>query len=104
MTLAKVNFSTILGIANLIEGFERANIMLLNGTRFHINDILYSSKSRKWFLNFKDICGNEYPIESMNKVSVEYLYISIISNQKLIESYIVVNQEFKDPKFFYVLA
>ena len=112
LTLIKANVSTISGTTtNLVEGFRRANIMLLNGTRFHINDALYSSKSRKNLLSFKDIRRNEYHIETMDENNVEYLYItSIISSQKLImeklsafsyglyhatikliESYVVVN-------------
>ena len=55
LTLIKDNISTIFGTTNLVEGFEIANITLPNGTRFHINDALYSSKSRRNLLNFKDI-------------------------------------------------
>ena len=85
--------------------------MLPNGTRFHINDVLYSSNSRRNLLNFKHVRKNGYHIETMNKDNVEYLYItSIIFYQKLImekpshfsfglyhttikpiESYVVVN-------------
>ena len=85
LTLIKANASTISGTINLIEGSGRANIMLPNGTRFHINDVLYSSKSKRNLLNFKDVYKNEYHIETMNEDNVEYLYItSIISYQKLI--------------------
>ena len=120
LTLIKANVSTISGTTNLVEGFEIANITLPNGTRFHINDALYSSKSRRNFLSFKDIRRNGYHIETMNEDNVEYLYItSIISGKKLImkkllafssrlyhttiksiESYVVVNQKFNDPKVF----
>ena len=94
--------------------------MLPNGTKFHINDVLYSSKSKRNLLNFKDIRINGYHTETMNEDNVEYLYItSIIFGQKLImeklsafsyglyhttikpiESYVVVNHKFNDPKFF----
>ena len=120
MTLIKDNVSTIFGTTNLVESFEIANITLPNGTRFHINDALYSNKSRRNLLNFKDIHRNGYHIETMNEDNIEYLYItSIISDQKLImeklpaffyglyhttiksiESYVVVNQKFNDPKVF----
>ena len=66
LTLTNANVSTIFDIRNLIEGFKRANIMLRNGTRFHINDALYSSKSTRNLLNFKDIHINGYHIETMN--------------------------------------
>ena len=85
LILIKANVSTISGTINLVEGFGRANIMLPNGTRFHINDALYSSRFRRNLLNFKDIFRNGYHIETMNEDNVEYLYItSIISGQKLI--------------------
>ena len=120
LTLIKANVSTISGTTNLVEGSGRANITLPNGTRFHINDALYSSKSRRNLLSFKDIRRNGYHIETMNEDNVEYLYItSIISGQKLImeklsafssrlyhttikpiESYVVMNQKFNDPKVF----
>ena len=81
LTLTKANVSTIFGTTNLVEGFGRANIKLPNGTRFHINDALYSSKSRRNLLSIKDIHINGYHIETMNEDNVEYLYItSIISS------------------------
>ena len=48
--------------------------MLLNGTRFHINDALYSSKSTRNLLSYKDIRKNGYHIESMNEV-IKKVYI-----------------------------
>ena len=47
LTLTNANVSTISGTTNLIEGSRRANIVLLNGTQFHINDALYSRKSTR---------------------------------------------------------
>ena len=44
--------------------------MLPNGTRFHINDALYSSKSRRNLLSFKDIHWNVYHIETMNEDNI----------------------------------
>ena len=37
LTLIKAKFNTIFGLSNIIEGSRRANIMLLNGTKFSIN-------------------------------------------------------------------
>ena len=111
LTLTSGNVSTISGTTNLIEGSGRSNIMLPKGTRFHINDALYSSKSTRNLLSFKDICINRYHIETMNDGNKECLYItSIVSGKKLvietllafstglyhttikpIESYVVVN-------------
>ena len=55
LTLTNDNVSTISSTTNLIEGFERANIMLPNKTRFHINDALYSTKFTRNLLIFIDI-------------------------------------------------
>ena len=85
LSLSKTYANTILGSSNLIEGFGRANIMLSKGTKLYIDDALYSFKSRRNLLSFKDICYNGYHIETNNKDSEEYLYItSMVSGQKLI--------------------
>ena len=67
LIVTNVSVSTISGTSDLIEGFGRANIILPNGTRFHINDALYSSKSTRNLLSFKDIRKNGYHIKTMNK-------------------------------------
>ena len=74
--------STISSNTNLIEDFERANIMLQNGTRFHNNDTLYSSKSTNNFLSFKGTCINGYHIETMNESITKCLYITSIAYGK----------------------
>ena len=51
----KANVNTISGSLNLIEGFERVIIMLPKGIKLCIDDALYSSKSSRNLLNFKDI-------------------------------------------------
>ena len=85
LTLTNANVSSISGTTNLIEGFGRTNIMLPNGTRFHINDALYYRKSIRNLLSFKDICRNGYHIETMNECNIECLDItSIIYGKKLI--------------------
>ena len=56
--------------------------MLPNGTRFHINDALYSSKSTRNLLNFKDIRKNGYHIETVNEGNKESLYITSIIHGK----------------------
>ena len=55
LTLIKSNRSTISYTTNLVEGSKKENIMLPNGTKFHVNDVLYSSKSKRNLLSFKDI-------------------------------------------------
>lgn len=45
----------ISGITKLIEGVGRVDIILLGGTKFIINNVLYSTKSQKSLLSFQDI-------------------------------------------------
>ena len=47
--------NTISDSAKLIEGSGRANILLPGGTKIHIDDALYSTKSQRNLLSFKDI-------------------------------------------------
>ena len=118
--LAKANVTTICGSANLIEGFERANIMLPNGTKWQINDALYSSRSSRNLLSFKDIRQNGYHIKTSSEGNSEFLCItSTISCQKhvleklpsfysglyhtiirAIKISLTINQKFSDPKIF----
>ena len=94
--------------------------MLPNGTRFHINDALYSRKSTSNLLSFKDICINGYYIETMNEGSKKCIYITSIvfrkklimeklstfffelyhTNIKSIKSYVVGNHKFNYLKTF----
>ena len=112
--------SIISGTINLIEGSGRANIMLPNETRFHIDDALYYSKSTRNLISFKEIHRNGYYIETMNEGNTECIYITYIvygkklimeklpayssrlyhTNIKSIELYVVMNQKFNDPKTF----
>ena len=55
LILCKSNVNTISGSSNLIEGSKRAIIMLPRDTKLCIDDVLYSSKSSRNLLNFKDI-------------------------------------------------
>jgi hypothetical protein len=93
---------------------------LPKGTKFCIDDALYSSKSRRNLISFKDIRLNGYHLKTTNEGSDEYLYItSIISGQKLIleklhafssglyyitirtiESHVVIHQKCSNPKMF----
>ena len=84
LILINANVSTISCIANVIEDSEKANIMLPNGTRFHINDALHYSKSIRNLLNFKYIRRNGCHIETMNEGNTKCLYItSIVYGKKL---------------------
>ena len=85
MSLVEANVNTISGPADLIDGSERATIMLPCGTIFHINDVLYPIRSKRNMLSFKDIRHNGYHIETTYDNDKEYLCIThIVSSQKLV--------------------
>jgi hypothetical protein len=85
LILNKASVNTISGSSNRVEGSGRANIILPKGTKFCIDDGLYSFKSRRNLIIFKDIRLNGYHVETTNEGNNEYFYItSIISSQKLI--------------------
>ena len=67
--------TTISGVSKLIEGSGRAIILLPCGTRLIINDALYSSKSQRNLLSFKDVRQNGFHMETMNENVIEYLCI-----------------------------
>nr|KYP61209.1 hypothetical protein KK1_023635 [Cajanus cajan] len=67
---------------NIIEGSRRANILLPGGTKLHIKNALYFSKSYKNLLSFKDIRLNGFHIETNNEGNVKYLYITKIHLNK----------------------
>ena len=51
----KAIINTISGPADLIEGTGKASFTLPNGTKFVINDALFSPKSKRNLLSFNDI-------------------------------------------------
>lgn len=63
----ETHVSTISNSTKLIKGSRRAIAILLGGTKFCIDDVLFSSKSQKNLLSFKDIHQNGYHIETKNK-------------------------------------
>ena len=66
LTLTKANVTIVSGRANMIKGSRKA-IVLPNNTRLSIKDALYSPKSRRNLLSFKDICANGSHIETKNE-------------------------------------
>ena len=76
LTLVPFNVQTISGSVNLIKGSGRATIVLPNGTKFQIDNALYSKKSNQNLLSFKDIRQNGYHIETVNHNGNEYLLIT----------------------------
>ena len=116
LTLVPFNVQTISDPIDLIKGSGRATIVLHNGTKFQIDDALYSNKSNRNLLSFKDIHRNGYHIENMSHNGNEYLLITrqkqifekLISLSyglhqttiRLLESYAVMNHNFNDLKAF----
>ena len=102
----------------LIKGFRKANIILPRGTKFTIDNALFSSQTKRNLLSFKDLCCNGYHIETDRKI--EYLYIiSTVSYEKhileklptlssrlycshirVIETYATMNLKFVNPQIF----
>ncbi|GAV75303.1 hypothetical protein CFOL_v3_18782, partial [Cephalotus follicularis] len=72
----KANVGTISSTIDLIEGSGMTSFVLSNGTQMRITDVLYSTKSRRNLLSFKDIRLNGYHIETTNENDKEYLYIT----------------------------
>jgi hypothetical protein len=63
----ETNVSIISGTSKIIEGSGRADILLYGGTKLHIKNALYSSKSYRNLLSFKNIRLNGYHIETRNE-------------------------------------
>ncbi|PIN06456.1 hypothetical protein CDL12_20993 [Handroanthus impetiginosus] len=55
LAMAKANINATSRKTNLNEGSKRANILLPGGTKFVIVEALFSSKSQRNLLSFKDI-------------------------------------------------
>ena len=84
-TMLKVKVNTMSSSTNLIEGFGKANIILPRGTKFTIDNSLFSSQSKINLLSFKDIHCNGYHIEIDRKNEIKCLYIKFaVSNKKRI--------------------
>jgi len=120
------NVNTISGSTRLIEGSGRAEFILPGGTRLSIVNALYSPKSQRNLLSFKDIRINGYHVETTSETtkegSIELLYITnTIAGKKCVveklpafssglyytyigtnESHAVVNQKFTDHGNFVV--
>ena len=76
LTLVPFNVQTISSSVDLIKGLRRAIIILPNGTKFQIDDVLYSNKSNRNLLSFKDVRINGYHIENINHNGNGYLLIT----------------------------
>ena len=76
LLMRKAFIATIAGSSDLIEGSGRAALVLPNGTPLQIKNALYSPRSRRNLLSFKDMRINGYHLETVDKKGKEYLYIT----------------------------
>ena len=74
--MGKINVTTIFGSTNMIEGFGRAIVILPKGTKLIINNAIFSPKSKRNLLSFQDFRENDYYIQSMDEINLEYLSIT----------------------------
>ncbi|KAM1902232.1 hypothetical protein ACFX14_030964 [Malus domestica] len=68
------HLTTFSGPSNLIEG--KTHIMLSTGTILTIDEALYSPRSGRTLLSFKDIRDNNYHAETHVENEVEFLCIT----------------------------
>ncbi|XP_074369756.1 uncharacterized protein LOC141711251 [Apium graveolens] len=89
ITKTEVQVGTISGISNIIEGFGKVSFVLPNDTHIHIPNALYSSKSTRNLLSFKDIRLNNFHIETTFEANREYLLITSAnpSNKEILEKF-----------------
>ena len=64
LKLTKGTIDTISGPTNLIEGVGKANLVLPNGTQLLIENALFSPKSKRNLLSFRNIYHNGYDTQS----------------------------------------
>ncbi|KAM2555553.1 hypothetical protein TB2_019544 [Malus domestica] len=72
----KAPLTTLSGPSNLIEGYRKARIMLSNGTTLTIKETLYSPRSRRTLLSFRDIRDNKYHLETTENNGSEFFCIT----------------------------
>ena len=74
----EASVSTITCSAKIIEGSGRANIILPMGAQLEIVDALYSPKSQRNLLSFKDIRRNGYHIETRMKEILNFFTLQVL--------------------------
>ena len=74
---------TISGPEDLIEGIGKAEFILPNGTKFVIDEALFSPKSTRNLLSFNDIYRNGYDTQSITENGNKYLNIVSYESGKL---------------------
>nr|GEV74363.1 putative zinc finger, CCHC-type [Tanacetum cinerariifolium] len=72
---AKGTIDTILGLTNLIDEAVKVNVVLPNGTQLLIENALFSPKSKRNLLSFRNIYHNGYDTRSRTIGNKKYLHI-----------------------------
>ncbi|KAB2074088.1 hypothetical protein ES319_A07G129500v1, partial [Gossypium barbadense] len=80
--ISDAHINTTSSSLKFIEGSGRTILLLLKGTKFFIDNVLFSTKSQRNLLSFKNIRINGYHIETMNEKNIEYLYITKVEYEK----------------------
>jgi Reverse transcriptase (RNA-dependent DNA polymerase)/GAG-pre-integrase domain/Integrase core domain len=72
----QANVNTVAGVSKLIEGSGKACVVLPKGTMIKMNDALYSSKTRRNLISFKDLrlCG--FHVETTTENKEEYMCLT----------------------------
>ena len=76
LNMGKINVTIIFDSANLIEGFKKTIIILSKETKLIINNAMFSPKSWRNLLSFKNIRENGYHIKTFDEMDLEYLGIT----------------------------
>ena len=98
--MRKAFIATIAGSSDLIDGSGGTALVLPNGTSLHIKNALYSPRSRRTLLSFKDIRLNGYHLQTIDKKGTEYLYITqVVSYQKrVLENFLCISSGLYFPR------
>ncbi|WZZ32928.1 hypothetical protein YC2023_016329 [Brassica napus] len=82
-----ITVNTISGPADLIEGIGKDHFTLPNGTKFSINNALFSPNSKRNLLSFKDIYLQGFDTQSATEDGKKYMYITLEKSgkQKVLE-------------------
>ncbi|KAM1391009.1 hypothetical protein ACFX2I_018765 [Malus domestica] len=72
----KALLTTLSSSSNLIKGYGKARIMLSNGTIMIIKEALYSPRSGRTLLSFRDIRDNQYHLETTEDHGFQFLCIT----------------------------
>ena len=96
LTLRSANINTVAGTGRLIEGHGQAHLMMPNGTHLEISDALYSPKSKRNLLSFKDIRMNGLHVETKGEGKKEFLliYENVQGHKKVLETISAISMGF----------